>query len=74
MRVIAVANEKNRITISELHRQDHYDCYLHEHDFVKVQYRRRIGKKKLALNESRKFIQCITCNLIYCESCGKIVE
>ena len=74
MRVMAVANGKKRITISQLHHQDHYDCYLHEHDFVKIQHRRVNGKKKLALNESREFIQCITCNLVSCESCGKIVE
>lgn len=70
MTMIAIAGEKNQISIPKLDYQ--YYNYLHEHDFVRVKKRR--GEGKVALTEITEFVQCITCKSSYCESCGKMLQ
>jgi hypothetical protein len=64
--MIAIAGEKNQISIPKLVYQYNY---LHKHDFVRVK-KRRGGE--VALTEIREFVQRITCKLLYCESCGNV--
>lgn len=72
MTMIAIAGEKNQISIPKLVYQYYY---LHEHDFVRVKKRRGEGEeRKVALTEIREFVQCITCKLLYYKSCGKMLQ
>lgn len=39
------------------------DMLIHEHNFVKI-----------PINDNHSFLECITCNTLFCESCGRSLD
>jgi hypothetical protein len=53
----------NSETHKEFENSTPQDKLIHEHDFVKIN-----------MNDNLSFLECITCDALFCESCGRSLD